>query len=161
MTVESLKMQVVLCWKVQTPSKEETHRLLGARTETWSSLSPTTRNQDTTATKSSANLWNTRKRSGDMTTKHFSDTSQLCCKYYRQRLCGQFYPSCYSSSLFYHWSPKWNYYKNALINNHTKNYVFHSARTYFRSIWIILSSAPGFFIQKFQKSLTQPQSCTS
>lgn len=47
-------MQVVLCWKVQTQSKEETHRLLGARTETWSSLSPATRNQHTTVTKSSA-----------------------------------------------------------------------------------------------------------
>ena len=47
-TVISLKMQVVVCWKVWTQSKKETHKLLGARTETLGSLSLTTRNQDTT-----------------------------------------------------------------------------------------------------------------
>lgn len=33
-TVISLKMQVVVCWKVWTQSEKETHRFLGARTET-------------------------------------------------------------------------------------------------------------------------------
>lgn len=157
-------MQVVLCWKVQTQSEEETQRLLSARTETCSSLSPAIRNQDTTVTKSSANLWNIRKCSGDTTTKHCSDTGQFCSKYYGQGLCRQVYTSCYSSSLFYHWSPTQNYYKNALsmwINIHTKNYVLHSARTNFRSAWITLSSLPGFFKQKFQKSFMQLQSCIS
>lgn len=49
-TVMSLKMQVVVCWKVWTKFKMEAHKLLGARTEALGSLSLTTRNQGTTVT---------------------------------------------------------------------------------------------------------------
>lgn len=46
--VISLKIQAVVCWEVWTQSKEETHKLLGARTKSRQAFS---NHQDTTVTK--------------------------------------------------------------------------------------------------------------
>ena len=144
-------MQVVVCWKVWTKAKTETHKWWGARTEALGCLSLTTRNQAATVTKVTCHSVKPYAASWDATPKLQPHTQHCWCQssllwvVTARALCGRFYASCCIPSLFYHWSHPWNYHKNALSSTSVQKTQLHSARTHFTSVWCLTAPKQCFW----------------